>query len=145
MPTPLERPEPPAVTAPLEWTETRVIAVFGPGDRAFAEAIRGARPEAALIEVTLRHAPGCERRGEVLVTHPDALLEALTAARPQAPLVLGVGAAFAVAVRADLAIWIADGLPLMALPPPVRGVARDAGLVLEEARLGVAERLAAEI
>lgn len=141
MATPLERPELPAIDARVA-PGGRVIAIFGPGDRAFAEAIAAARPEAAIVEATLRHAPGWERRGDGVVAHPDALVEALRASWPPAQLVLGVGAPFAVAVRASLAIWIADGLPILGLPPPLRAVAREAALVLEEARPAVAAHLA---
>ncbi|MCA9606041.1 MAG: hypothetical protein KC619_10630 [Myxococcales bacterium] len=145
MPTPLERPEPPAIATPLAFPGTTVVAVFGPGERAFAEAIRAARPEAALVEATLRHAASWEPRDGGVVAHPDALLDALKEAWPAGPLVVGIGAAFAVAVKATVVVWIADGLPLLALPAPLRAVARDAALVLEEARPGAAEALAREL
>lgn len=145
MPTPLERPRLPAIDAPLAWPGASVISVFGPGERAFAEALAAARPGASLVEATLRHAPGHELRGTHVLAHPDALLAGLAALGAPTSFVVGVGAPFAIAVRARLAIWITDGLAPMALAPPLRPIARGAGLALEEARLDVARLLAAAL
>ncbi len=145
MATPLERPDLPALEGPLTWPGATVISVFGPGERAFAEALAAARPGASLVEVVLRHAPGHEPRGTHLLAHPDALLAGLAALGAPSSFVVGVGAPFAIAVRARLAIWITGGNAPMALPPPLRPIARRAGLALEEARLDVARLLAAAL
>jgi len=141
LPIPLERPQAPTVDERLRWPG-RVVAVFGPGDRAFAEALVAGRDDAALVRAELRHGPGFEVVDGCVHAHPDALLEGLDAARPDAALVVGTGAAFAVAVEPSLTVWIADGAHPFALPRALRAAARGASLVLESARPGVAEALA---
>lgn len=141
MATPLERPDLPVIEAPIEWP-AYVVSVFGPGDRAFGAALVAARPGAVMIEARLRHAPGFDAKDGTVTAHPDALVEALGARAPSAPFVVGVGAPFAVAVRADLRVWIADGLPLAGLPPALRPIARAAELALEEGRPALASALA---
>lgn len=145
MPTPLERPALPHVDAPVSWPHAFVIAVFGPGEARFARALADARPGAALLTVALRHAPGFELRDGAIFAHPSALTAALEASDPHAGVVVGVGGPFAVAVRADLVVWIADGQPAVSLPPPLRTPARRAALVIEEAREGVAAALGAAL
>ena len=141
---PLSRPALPRLGAPLEWPG-RVMAVFGPGDLAFARAVAKATP-ARLVIVELRHAAGHRAVGEQIHAHPDALLEALDLAKP-APdserLVIGVGPAFALAVRASPLIWITGGQHPISLPPALREIATRADLALERARPRLAEELAA--
>ncbi|HJL19044.1 MAG TPA: hypothetical protein RMH99_25500 [Sandaracinaceae bacterium LLY-WYZ-13_1] len=146
--TPLERPALPEVTRPLE-RPGRTVAVHGPGAEAFARALAADLPEPArLVRVALRHAPGFEvtRDGDATVVHahPDALVEAVSGLSPDDATV-GVGPAWAVAVRADLHVWIRAGRSLASLPAPLREPARRASLVLEEARLETARALASAL
>ena len=142
MATPLERPSLPSIDAPLTWPTTPVVAVFGLGEDVFAEALVAARADASLVRVSLRHAPGFALRDDGLVAHPSALVDGLRELGPPSPFVVGVGAAFAIAVRSNLTVWISAGQPRLALPPPLRAIAGAAGLVLEEARVALAAPLA---
>lgn len=139
---PLERPELPAITAPVELPGL-VVSIFGVGARTFAEVMAaearrlGAVPSEVRVE--LRHAAGWAGEG-LLHTHPEVLTSAIREG-VRGDLVIGVGAPFAVAARSDLSIWITGGARRLALPAPLRPIAASAGLILEEARAGVARAL----
>ncbi len=142
-PVRLTRPALASMDAQLDWPG-RVVAVFGPGDLEFARSIASVTP-AVLVRPELRHTPGHRRDGERIYAHPDALLPALSRARPDptsGAIVIGVGPVFAIAVRADPVIWITGGQPPSSLHPALRDAARRADLALERARLPLAEELA---
>jgi hypothetical protein len=134
----LSRPALPELSSRVRWP--RSIAVFGSGAVVFAETLAGALG-ARLVRVELRHAEGwsASEDGRVFV-HPSALGAAMHELRSNASsgFVVGVGSAFAAAVEADLAVAIAPA----SLAPSERRLARDARLVLEEARIGTALALA---
>ena len=137
--TSLSRPSPPSIDEPLAWTGT-VVSVFGLGDKAFGDELARAAG-AATIEVRLRRAPGYSLAGGRINCAPDALLAALRSHRPDAAIVVGIGPAFAVAVRSSLTVWLNDGAHPISLPSALRPIAQRAQLRLEDARLGVATGL----
>ena len=139
----LSRPTPAPIDDPLTWPGT-VVSVFGPGDKAFGDELARAAGAGA-IEVRLRRVAGFKFVDGRISCAPDALLEALRDNRPDAAIVVGVGPAFALAVRCALTVWITDGAHLLSLPSPLRPIAKHAQLQLEDARLAVAARLGAAL
>lgn len=142
MKTPLSRPPLPLGIEPATW-DPAPVAVFGEGERDFARVLaqgllaRGI--EADTLHVELRHAEGIERAPGRLVAHPDALAEALV---DPGRLTIGSGAAFAIAARARMVIWIRGASTSRSLPPPLRPIAARAQLVLRRPREDVARALA---
>ncbi len=141
----LDRPALPVIADRLAWPGA--IAVFGREARSFAgelaRALTQLGADARLVRVELRNAEGASVTGEREVTvhaHPDALRDAL-AGLPRGPITIGVGAAFAAAVRADLTVWIRGG-ESATLGPVERELTREAKLVLDAPRPGVAAQLA---
>ena len=148
---PLERPLLPAVETQLDVPFG--VAVVGPGALSFArilgEGLAAAGRPPTLLWVQIRHVHGFDLvsgpfEGELhLYAEPSALLEGLRSslAEARAPIV-GVGEAFAIAVRVPLSVWIADGASVLSLPAPLRAFAREAQLVLESPRPDTARALA---
>lgn len=154
---PLERPALPAIEARLE--APSAVAVFGIGAQAFARALADAlatRGRAATVVSTqLTHARGFDlvesndgaAKGELqLYSDPSTLEEAMRHLfATDRGLVIGVGEAFAVAVRAPLTVWISGGASVVSLPSSLRTTAREARLVLESPRLETARALAERV
>ncbi len=118
--------------------------MLGEGAGAFADALRAGLAargvEATRVELRLRHAPGFATIDGALHAHPDATAEALAPLR--GALAIGVGEAFAAAVRADLVIWITGGHAPASLPTALRPIAAAARLRLRRPDEAVARALA---
>ncbi|MFK7991336.1 MAG: hypothetical protein AB8I08_35295 [Sandaracinaceae bacterium] len=134
MRVPLSRPEAPVVQ-PRSWP-TRSVAVLGLAQNEMAGALLDTW-RARRLEVVLRHAAGFEQRalddGDRITAHPEALSEALSGIAPDTPTV-GVGAGFAVGVRADHIVYVGSLSSMLGLEPPLRAVVRSATLHLERPR-----------
>lgn len=144
----LERPPLPAIERRLRWPGT-VVAVYGRDAAPFAERLaaraRELGSDARTVRVELRHREGASVTGErdlAVTAAPDALLPALSSIEAHPALTVGVGLAFAAAVECELAVWIRAGESPLSLPDAERALVREARLVLEDPREGVAERLA---
>lgn len=144
---PLERPALPVLEERLEWPSA--VSVMGRGAEAFADAIasslRALGVDAHVLRVELRRAAGASVSGghdAVIHAHPDALIEALAPLVAAHPVAIGVGPAFAAAVRAEHTIWIRGAESAASLGPTERALAAEATLILEEPRPGVARALA---
>lgn len=144
----LDRPALPSIAERL--AGPRAISVFGEDARAFGERLAARLRELGravrVVRVELRHAEGATRedddQGAVLYAHPSALVGALAPFVASDAITIGIGSAFAAAVRAELAIWIRGQGRGLSLGPVERALAGEARLTLEDARLGVADAVA---
>jgi hypothetical protein len=137
----LERPQLPLVEPTIEWP--RAIAIAGVRANDFALRI-ASQIEARVLRVELRHAEGFTIEGDVVRTHPSALVAAIEAAR-DGRVTIGVGGAFAVAVIPRVLVWIRGDVHPISLSPIERALVKRADLALEEPREGVADALAAKL
>lgn len=147
MKTPLARPELPAHVDRRPWGSA-AVCVFGGGALSFARLLAQASGW-TLARVELRHAPGhtLTRTPEMveLSASPLALDAARRALREEVEGPLVAAHAPLAALLDAPAIWISGGRSILGVPAPLRTVARDATLVLEEARPDTARQLGAAL
>jgi hypothetical protein len=153
--TPLERPalaaiDRAAIDRPMEWP--RAVAIFGADARGFADRVasrmRELGADVRVLRVELRHAEGFDVEPDLVRAHPSALAAALEAVAREMPAdrrTIGVGAAFAAVVRAELLVYVRGGAHPVSLSPEERELAKRAHLVLEEPREGAADALAGRL